>query len=85
MKRDGTDNAKRNGKSGTNIGWCQWHDKLFYVNRSVARIAAKRLHPGQHKAAYPCNVHPDFWHIGTPPKDVIQGKASRADIRQTAR
>lgn len=59
------------------MGWCTVHGKLLYVNRKVARQAA-REHPS-HKNEYPCDKNPAMWHIGELPPAVIKGEMTRTE------
>lgn len=59
--------------------------KVRFLSRKDAKIAAKRLFPGDHLNAYECD---GWWHFGHKPERVIRGEGWGGEtrlIRQAAR
>lgn len=56
---------------------CTTHGKKLWKSRKHARVAMKRLFPGDHMSAYECGAHPGYWHIGHMPKMITQGDYDR--------
>jgi hypothetical protein len=69
-------------RSARAMGWCTTDEKLLYVNRKMARKAAKE-HP-EHKSEYRCSANPGLWHIGGVPGAVIRGEMTRREYYGSA-
>lgn len=52
----------------------------FYRKRDAKRVITRMKGRRGRMHAYPCKQHPEFWHIGHPPKDLVRGNISREDV-----
>lgn len=64
-------------RSAQAIGWCPVHEKLLYLTRKTAKVAARK-HPS-HKNEFRCDQNSDMWHIGELPLQVIHGEMTRTE------
>jgi hypothetical protein len=60
---------------------CEVHGKLSFESRKLARLHARRVHPGDHRLnAYECDATPGLWHLGHLPRVVVRGRIDRTRI-----
>jgi hypothetical protein len=59
------------------IGHCEPCDKVIYLSRKTARIAARRLWPDPRPRAYRCPDDDRYWHLGHVADSVRRGHDSR--------
>lgn len=61
------------------VGVCSHDGKRCYLNKHEAK-KAKRQHPRGHELSiYQCE---NWWHLGHLPKAVINGRATRDDLKR---
>lgn len=65
-------------------GTCPEDGKVRYLDKASAKLAIRQM-PGRtcRLNAYPCPVNEDYWHIGRPPKLLVEGKMARDEIGPT--
>jgi hypothetical protein len=59
------------------IGRCAAHGKALFPDRRSARQARRAAWHGERMAAYRCDAHAGYWHLGHLPSDVRQGVCTR--------
>jgi len=69
------------------LGICAECGKMRYRTRSDAKKAARRAHPGERMAAYPCTTddndgYEGRWHLGTMPTTIARGISTRDTARE---
>lgn len=65
-------------RSGRAAGWCEFHEKLLYVDRKTARKVSKQHHE-DHKSEYECTMVPGMYHVGGVPDEVMKGQMTRTE------
>lgn len=65
-------------RSARAIGWCDFHGKLLYSSRKIARKVSKDHHE-DHKGEYECSVTLGMFHVGGVPDEVIRGEMTRTE------
>lgn len=69
--------GKDGGPSGT-LGSCSAHGRQSFASRQDAKRHGRRLSPGEHVNAYPCDGTDGLWHWGPLAPTVSRGKMSRS-------
>jgi len=58
-------------------GRCDVCGKVAYPTKAAAKVARRRLHPGEAMSVYRCGC---WWHLGHLPANVRTGDTDRHDL-----